>query len=245
MNAVERQLVTTAASPGAVLDVYVSHNGQKLYESSPDTMAAFLEFAQGGDWVGARIGQGMTSSVYELHGLDLCVKKTDVLTLENIGRSLRGWEPLAPNLVHEAKFMNAVQKKLAKRPKNGVRAPKQFAAVRTPKGSASLQELIPRNYRTIEDLLRITRGQYETQEEIINRGNRAVRKTRRALGFSALRLGAGELGRPLFGSVNTRNVFLEIGSVHKDSKEVDAYVIDLVGPLAIQGLIAKSVAKIS
>jgi len=221
------------APPDHVKSLYLTAGGHDLLEDRPEAFETFFEIAeplttpQRFRHAGAAatqatlIDSGCYGRVYELPGHeDLCVKVVSPFTL-----SQRGLTQTVPNLKTEAKFMDAVDRRLQKRAVEDIRVPAQFAVAKFAVGSALLQERIPRDYRTISALIDSAEDK-DLKTHFKNRGFATVRRVTELLKRSGFGLNMIDLG---FGQeqFNGKNILID-GA--KPASESPSYVIDLVGP---------------
>ncbi len=218
-------------------------HGERLAEENPEVIASFQKmvpkFADGAqpahgtfEW----IGRGDWGHVYGLPGhADTCVKIVSPRTIH--GHSEPKPNDFSPYLALEAKFMNRIGQRLARRPEHGVRAPIQYGTLAFAGGAALLQERVPATFVTIEKLAseERKRGILDISDGLLEQSEIARRRVLAALGFSTLRLGAQDL-HGTYGKANFGNILVD----REKRAAGDIYVLDLVGP----GLPARAVARV-
>ncbi len=212
--------------------LWLADAGNALYEKAPDQVSSMVATAQqliyrdkgwreDNEW----LGSGVQGHVYGIPSLDnVCLKIVSSNTMEGVFRT--GIASRIPDLTLEARYMENVGQRLNQRKDHGVKAPKQFGVVRFERGSAILQERVPFRFVTFHHLLGRTECD-EDRDHIKEQGVLAVDRTRRALGRSCLRLGAGDM-RGRNGLYNAGNFMVDRDKMAEGN---EMYVLDLVGNL--------------
>lgn len=142
-----------------------------------------------------------------------------------------------PSLITESRLMSEVQRRLALRPEHHVNAPKQYAAIRFAGGCAMLQERVPGQFRPLRKVLDDMEDAGVSIAEVVEHEEIATERVKKALGTTILKAGIGDL-RGQSGRLNGGNVLV---NQTDNLAESDMYVIDLMGPGRLRGLIAATI----
>lgn len=233
--------------------LYITPAGEQLFAEQPDELDIFLRAAttltgkekEPKAQYGPKFANGDCAHLYAMPDDEAkCIKITTTATFRKT-KPLNEYDAsiaYLPDLIDEARFMHAVGARLAERPKMGVRAPRQYAAVRCMGGMALLQERIPAEYKTIWSLMTkpgITVKSPEYQN-LKNTEATATQRVKQALGHSLLRIGVSDLAKR-HGASNRANILIQ---PELPAEQSSIYVVDLVNARKFRRKLAGNIARI-
>lgn len=230
----EARLAQRLATEHGAAGIFMTQSGEALAREDPIALEVFMHAAAQltkSGWGGKqrenydRIGAGGLSHVYALPGYeDKCVK----VVAPDTHRYARGRSdiesPRLPNIDTEVRFMDRVGKHLRQQPGTRVKTPTQFAAARFRFGSVSLQERVPSNYASINDLIDEANKAGVRTLGLDEQAILAYKRASLALKSSLLRFGVSDM--------HDEDHYVCTGNFLIDRELLasgDIYIIDLIG----------------